>query len=350
MNTQQIDQYDAGESGAGQSGAAQPGVNRNGITRVILIATSIVGGLALLATGVSTATTEILGSQVAIGGLSSIEFDDGFTPLDDFDDLGSDIRSELSTLDSNDTSAGLDGASSDESRVFTETFTAPAAELTSLSIAVDAAHLSIVFADTGETGEAQLETRGTGAAKWQMEATGGQLQISRAAGSRTTGCLFVCGEAQMNAAARLTLPKELLLTKLDTDITVNAGEVEGKGAFGKLQLSVNAGSAELSGTADYLDLDVNAGSADLAFMNTSTAKLAASAADAEVKLSGTQPQDVDVTLEVGSLAVELPKGEYLVESRGELGTVNNELTTSKTSEHRVSVKATMGEVDLHHID
>ncbi|QBE48917.1 hypothetical protein [Leucobacter triazinivorans] len=286
--------------------------SKSAATTAIVVATAVVGGLALLAVGVSTTVRAVAPAVVpTVAGVGDI----------DFAPAPSDVAYELQEWD-------LEG-------------------LESLSIDVAATSFALVPGD-GEEAVLTVDDRAF-AGEWTMYRDEGELVIEHpdpASAARTGGCLFDCGVAGA-ASVTLALPRDLLESGvLDADISLASGELRGEGSFDELDLEVNVGSLQVTGAARSLDLAVRVGEARAELEGVDEASIEVLTGEADVMLTGSAPMRVDATARIGALGLRLPEEEYRVDLNGALGEVDNRLAENEESPHLVSVQATAAEIAL----
>lgn len=290
---------------------------RSGVNRAILIATSVVGGLAL----VGTATSAAFGMWATAPWQISDEYD------------------------------SVVEYSNESGDSFAE-FYADATGVNSIEIDVAAGDFTIEYADTTEavlTVENEVHGVSGEANGWTMERTDDELIINRE-GSRRAGdlCLFGCGPG-LNGDEKitLTLPRELGEDRTASlDVQVAAGQLTGAGSFDEVSVEVNAGALNLKGDARALDLEVNVGEATVELADVEEVDTSVVTGSANVKLTGEAPTLVELSAEMGSLTAQLPKESYRVDVEAELGSINNTLKIDKDSKHVVQVWAEAAEITL----
>lgn len=304
------------EQGLGQGQSKPP---RSGVNRAILIATSVVGGLALIGTASSAA--------FGMWATAPWQAGDSYGVVTDFSEYTGDSVAELY---------------------------ADAQGVTSIEIDVAAGDFSIAYEDTSEatlTVENAVQTEPGGVNGWTLERDGDSLIIDRE-NSRRAGdtCLFGCGPGlNGNETITLTLPRELGEKRAASlEVQVAAGQFTGAGSFNEVSVEVNAGAAKLTGDARTLGLEVNVGEATVELADVEEVDTSVAAGSASVKLTGEAPTLVDLSAEMGSLTAQLPKESYRVDVDAELGSIKNTLKIDKESKHVVQVRAEAAEVTLKH--
>ena len=290
-------------------------------TRAILIATSIVGGLALLTAGASAAAAAVAERQVAWG----------------IDVLPGIIGSGSGTAGIGDAGAAANS------------FREDATGATDLEVDASLASLTIAFAAPGADGsgggaptDAVLEVSGQYATDWSLVREGDALVVTGPEGdaSPENACLLDCG-----TTATLTLPSAAA-GALAADISFDRGMLRLDGDFRALEVEADAGEIALAGSASKLALDFGTGKATVDLADVTTASIDLTTGEAEVNLTGEPPKGVEVDLRLGSATVTLPDGTYRVETTGKIGSVDNGLTTGDDAQSLVRVNADLGEVVL----
>ncbi|QIM15534.1 DUF4097 domain-containing protein [Leucobacter insecticola] len=287
--TPQAAQAPQADGAATQDPASTP--TRSAAARPILVATSIIGAVALLAVGTSAAS-----GVVGLG-------------------LG--------------TSGAVSTVAGQETR-----------GITALKINASAADVTLAFADVGE---ATLEAVGPRSAQWNMSRDGDELRVD---GPRGVFGFCFFGSCNREQTVTLTLPLELQDRLIDVDAKLGAGTFEAEGAFGELDFEVGAGDMTVTGSARALGLDMGAGdfTADLA--DVSEVDLSVSAGTARVSLTGSAPSDVDVEVSAGTLDLTLPNAAYRVEAKATMGDIDNQLRTDSQSRNLVSARVSAGDITL----
>ena len=296
-----------------QSGPAKP--VRSTASSAILIATSVVGGFALLGAVASAAF-----------GLRAPE------PWEVVEDVAY-------------TSESVNEAGDLE-------FYADAIGVTSIEIDADASAFTIKYDDVEEA--VLLVQTGArsdpGAADdWWFERDSDDLVIKREGkGWGTAGCLIGCGiRPGEDNIVTLTLPRDLGEDRsASLDVTVNAGTFTGAGSFDSVDIEVNAGEATFEGDARALDVDVQVGSATVNAADVTEAEFSVTTGEGTLALTGAAPNSVTLNAEMGSLTAQLPTEKYRVDAQTELGSFDNRLNVSKDSKHVVSVRAELADVIL----
>ncbi|MBP1326568.1 hypothetical protein JOF28_001800 [Leucobacter exalbidus] len=277
------------------------GAQRSTTTRtVILIATSVVGGLALLGS---------MGSAIA-----GIRAEQAF-------ELAPPLEEQYS------------------SEPAETTLYADVAGATEIEIAASAANFKLVY---GDVPEAQLKIRGT----WEGGNDGSDGWILE----RNDSTLVVEREGQLSTQAQkvtLTLPRELGEQRAASlDVQLATGAFEGSGSFDELSLSVAVGELKFTGDAAELNVGVKVGEATVEVADVTEASVEVTTGNGRVTLTGEAPSNVELSAQMGSLTVQLPRTKYLVDTRGVVGEIDNRLATSEKSERRVDVEARAADVTI----
>lgn len=208
--------------------------------------------------------------------------------------------------------------------------------VTSLDVKAQSGTFSLKFA---EISEATLEVRSNSGTDWKLQREGQELVV-RAPNSWGDWCFFGC-TAEDNKIT-LTLPQQLNDGSLDASLSLSAGEFTANGNFDDLVLDVGAGLLELNGASNTLDATLGAGRADLSLANVQSATLDVSAGRMNTELTGQAPGEVNASVSAGMLDLVLPDVPYDVTSDVSAGSVQNNLDTSSTAKHLVSVETSAG--------
>lgn len=282
---------------SGQQPAA-PGPRPTNTRFVMLVVTSIVGGLALL--GVA--------SSALLNGSS-------YGPVAVVEQNGSDY--DMTTAD---LYADLDGVTAIEIQAAAADFTLGYGDVDGAELRVSGSGL---FGLDGENG-------------WTLEQIDDKLIVER----HRIGTLG-------SQNVRLTLPRAFERGgAADLKVKLSAGEFEGFGSFNDLDLEVNTGELNFSGAAKTVALAVRAGEADIELADVGEAQVSVSSGEADVTLTGMAPTNVALTARVGELTVDLPEAKYRVETGDVVGGFDNRLETSKDSKNIVTVDIAAAEVVL----
>ncbi|WP_017792682.1 DUF4097 family beta strand repeat-containing protein [Leucobacter salsicius] len=296
-------------------GAPKPA--RSTASTAILVATSVVGGLALL----GTATSAVYGLTVP----EPWEVVEGTNYTTEYAGAGS--AAELYADAVGVTSIEIDAAASDFTLKYGD---------------VAEAVLTVENVTQGEAGNVN---------GWTLERDGEDLIVNRELGRRSGDtCLVGCGpRVGGDQTVTLTLPRELGQNRAASlDVQVAAGQFTGTGSYDEVSLEVSAGSLTLKGDARTLDLEVSVGDATVELADVDEADASVTTGDTTVKLTGTAPTLVEVSAEVGTLTAQLPKETYRVDAQADLGSIDNRLEVSKGSKHVVTARAEAAEIVLKH--
>ena len=315
-------QQPSAPSPTGASGKQSP------TSRAILVITAAVGGVALLAVGVSAAYAAIAPQR-----------------FDGIEAIVGDANAENGFDDADDAAVPAVGDGSG-----TQTYFANVDDVQSLDLDIAAAGFELAF---GDVTEAELVTSGDRAEEWMVSVEEGELSVETPARALTAGCLFNCGAGGLgNATATLTLPESMSEDgRLDAEISVEGGAVRGAGSFRSLDLGLEAGELRLEGSAQRLAVDVEAGKAELDFADVVTAEVGVEAGSARLSLTGEAPDRVSVDASAGSAALDLPEADYRVDAKTELGELDDRLSKSDDSAaadaaHVITVRAEAAKVTL----
>lgn len=192
------------------NGARDP--RRSAAARPIMIATAVLGGLALVGTGATAAFSAVGEARAA--------------------SLG------------------------------TSTLTADTAGVTGVDLEIGGADVTLAF---GDVDEATIEADGRDSDRWKLQRDGDRLVVESPR-AFFDFCLGWCDEAR---SAVVTLPSDL--EGVDLGISLGAGHVDADGEFGDLGVEVGAGEVVLAGAARSLDIEVSAGDFDAELSGVRTA-------------------------------------------------------------------------------
>lgn len=224
--------------------------------------------------------------------------------------------------------------------VSTSTRTADAAGVEQLDVDAAAGTLRVEFTDVTE---AELEvTSSWGADVWRLDRQGDTLAVASPDRFGWFGWRGWFGDQRADAVLRL--PAEL--AGLDADVSLSAGEFITDGEFGTLGLSLAAGSFDVTGSAESLTADMSAGRGTLELEDVRTAELTVSAGSMDARLTGTQPDAIDMDVSAGSLRLTVPDGEYDVTSDVSAGGFDNAVGSTPGASSTVSVQVSAGEAVL----
>ncbi|MGB4137998.1 MAG: DUF4097 family beta strand repeat-containing protein [Microbacterium sp.] len=218
-----------------------------------------------------------------------------------------------------------------------ETAYAGASGITDIDVDVSAVDLSIEFYDGDRV---VLESNAGGDAPLRMRVDENELKVT------STNRIFDWfGPDWLRKDVRATLKLPESLRGVDADLTLQAGALRADGEFGELDATVNAGRLTLSGSATSLDAEVNAGQADITMADVRTSELTVAAGRLIAELTSV-PSEVSVDVSAGELRLTLPNDTYDLRSRRSAGTLNSDLSESRTSQNRVDVQVSAGTVTL----
>lgn len=224
--------------------------------------------------------------------------------------------------------------------VSTSTRTADAAGVEQLDVDAAAGTLRVEFTDVTE---AELEvTSSWGADVWRLDRQGDTLAVASPDRFGWFGWRGWFGDQRADAVLRL--PAEL--AGLDADVSLSAGEFVTDGEFGTLGLSLAAGSFDVTGSAESLTADMSAGRGTLELEDVRTAELTVSAGSMDARLTGAQPDAIDMDVSAGSLRLTVPDGEYDVTSDVSAGGFDNAVGSTPGASSTVSVQVSAGEAVL----
>ncbi|WP_194396685.1 DUF4097 family beta strand repeat-containing protein [Microbacterium atlanticum] len=224
--------------------------------------------------------------------------------------------------------------------VSTSTRTADAAGVEQLDVDAAAGTLRVEFTDVTE---AELEvTSSWGADVWRLDRQGDTLAVASPDRFGWFGWRGWFGDQRADAVLRL--PAEL--AGLDADVSLSAGEFITDGEFGTLGISLAAGSFDVTGSAESLTADMSAGRGTLELEDVRTAELTVSAGSMDARLTGAQPDAIDMDVSAGSLRLTVPDGEYDVTSDVSAGGFDNAVGSTPGASSTVSVQVSAGEAVL----
>lgn len=223
--------------------------------------------------------------------------------------------------------------------------TIEATGLTSISADIGAASLTVEYAQTSEI---MLDTAGARAGDWTLRRTGDELIVKSPRTSFGGGCIFgtcvpVGGQ---HSRATLILPQSMETKGLDASFEIGAGELTATGHFGELDVEVGVGSATLSGSADEFEASIDVGDLTGTLSDVREADVSVAIGDATVTLTGAAPREVTLQVDLGSLELNVPQGSYNVETKNDLGTIDNRLDTSPGARNTITATVSLGDIVL----
>lgn len=211
--------------------------------------------------------------------------------------------------------------------------------LSELNVDVDAAGVTVEFADVAE---ATLEVDGSRGA-WTLRRDGDELVVRSPQGF-FGGWLFGDWFGAEERAV-LTLPSELE-GDLDAEFTLDAGGLTVRGGYEAVDATVNAGGFDFTGAAGDLEVSLSAGSAGIDAEGVETAELNVSAGELIAEFTGRAPTETDIDVSAGSLELTLPDEQYAVTQNVSAGDLRNDLQTASGARNQVSVQLSAGSVEL----
>ncbi len=217
--------------------------------------------------------------------------------------------------------------------------TAEADGVQRIDLDVDAGNMRIEFGDVDEA-ELAVTNGGSG---WTLRRDGDELVV-RSPDLRWGwwfGGWF--GDEQ---SAVLTLPEELRGDGLDADLTLDAGSLDVDGDFGALDITVNAGALDVDGSASALDIAMSAGRADIVADGVDQAGLNVSAGDLKVELTGSAPSSTTIEVSAGSVDLTLPDESYAITQDVSAGSLDATVEQSSSARHTIDVSLSAGSVDI----
>lgn len=213
--------------------------------------------------------------------------------------------------------------------------------LGSLSVDVDAGNMRIEFADVSD---AELSVSNGRSPGWTLDRDGDEL-IVRSPEFRWGwwfGGWFGGGEE----SAVLVLPESLRESALDADLTLDAGSLDVVGDFGTLDITVNAGALDVEGSAETLAVDMSAGRADMVVDGADDASLSVSAGDLNVDLTGTAPTQTTIDVSAGSIDLTVPDESYAISEEVAAGSLDARVEQSSQSRRVIDVTLAAGSVTI----
>ena len=211
----------------------------------------------------------------------------------------------------------------------------PVAGIERVKLDVDAGSASVAF---GSGSEATLDYSSDSGA-WIFERQGDTLVVS------SPSARFNLFDWRRDQSAQLTLPDELEGVDLELDLA--AGEIDAAGIFGDVTYELSAGMVEIEGSADAIAGDVSAGASVVELADVQTARFDVAAGDINAHLTGEPPSDVRIGVSAGSLELQLPDVPYDVRTNRAAGDFVSSLEESTSSDRRVDVRVTAGDVALY---
>ena len=218
-----------------------------------------------------------------------------------------------------------------------------AAGLGELNVDVDAAGVTVEFADVAE---ATLEVDGSRGA-WTLRRDGDELIVRSPQGF--FGGWFFGDWFGGEEHAVLTLPSELE-GGLDAEFTLDAGGLAVRGGFDAVDAEVNAGGFEFDGSATELDVSLSAGSAGIDVDGVETAELTVSAGELIAAFTGDAPVETSIEVSAGSLELTVPDEAYAVTQEVSAGDLRNGLQTAASARSSIAVQLSAGSVELRPAD
>lgn len=276
---------------AGQPQQAPGGPQKHGSgAKAIAIVTACVGGVALLATGVTAAVTASW----------------SFT---------SDSSSEDHRI-----VADVDG-------------------MTEFRMEVGAADVTVLF---GDVEQAELAVT-NGRSDWMMERNGDELVVNSPSDNFR---FWSFDDWDSEEKVVITLPQHLEDEALSADLFIGAGSLDVNGDFGAVSFEVGAGALEIDGAVTDLEADISAGRATLNLTDVRTADLTISAGRLTADFTGEAPDEVVFDVSAGSLTLTLPDEEYDVRQDVSAGSLDNELKTNQNAPRFIDGEVSAGSATL----
>lgn len=209
---------------------------------------------------------------------------------------------------------------------------------TELDIEVGAADVRVEF--SGEGDEASVRVDGGIGDGWQLSRDGDELQL-RGAEHR-----FAWWQPNwLRGGERVTLVLPQSLRGVDAEITLDAGSLTADGDFGDLDVEVNAGALTVTGSARAIDATVQAGRADIQLDGVSSAEFTVSAGRLVSSLAA-EPKEVSIDVSAGALKLTLPDVAYDLRQQVNAGSLNSRLRQDDDSDRRIRATVSAGSVEL----
>ncbi|HJX80118.1 hypothetical protein [Glutamicibacter sp.] len=218
--------------------------------------------------------------------------------------------------------------------------TANAQGVTALDVQVDAGRFNLLFADIPE---ATLEVDSARSGEWTLRREAGTLLV-RSPNDWGDWCFVGCDWEENDVT--LTLPSSLNDGNLDAELQMAAGEFSADGNFNDLLMEMSGGTLDVSGSAKGLFVELGAGKTDIDMANVQIATFDISAGRVDGAFTGTAPKDIQAQVSAGMLQLTLPDTSYNVIQDVSAGAVENGLSVSQKSEHKVQVEVSAGNVVL----
>jgi DUF4097 and DUF4098 domain-containing protein YvlB len=112
----------------------------------------------------------------------------------------------------------------------------------------------------------------------------------------------------------------------EANIQASSGDVTVRDVLGPVNVEVSSGNAELDGIGGTAQVRVNSGNATVGL---------------------TDPADVRVEADSGSVDVTVPDGAYRVTAHADSGDVTSDVTSDDTADHELDLRADSGDVTVH---
>lgn len=275
---------------APQQQAAAPGPRKSqGVGKGVVIATAVLGGLALLG---------VLGS-VALANMPSFA-------------SGSEQRS-----------------------------TANAHDIDALDIDAGSANFTVVF-DEEAGSDARLEVRES-TREWRLERRGTTLQVESVS---PFGLSWLSFGPRPQQQVVLHLPAGLQEDRLDLDVDLSSGSFDIDADFGDIDADLSSGVMSITGSVDMFESRVSSGRVNFDLADVRFADIEVSSGNVRGELSGDAPQEFELSVSSGAVDISLPDEVYAVESRVSSGRFDNQLRTDPSSRNVVDVSVSSGKVSL----
>jgi hypothetical protein len=230
-------------------------------------------------------------------------------------------------------------ASGDDSGVYdvAEPFTA-------LELEVDAAELTVSYADVDE---ARFDFDSGGSSlRFDQRMHGDTLRVSVGDRGWWPVHLFDLGDLSRlgSASLRVTLPRDLQPLALDVDSSAGAVRVDGD--FTRVEIGSSAGSIDLAGSAESVSLESSAGSITARSLDVSGPVETESSAGGTDLEFASLPSAISVESSAGNVRVALPDGEYELRTDTSFGTVAQGLRSTPGADRRYTFETSAGDLTL----
>ncbi|XPP27695.1 MAG: DUF4097 family beta strand repeat-containing protein [Leucobacter sp.] len=221
------------------------------------------------------------------------------------------------------------------------TLTADARGVTALEVDAGSAEFSIVYDGAG-SGEAVLET-GAGGREWQLRRDGATLVVDSERSFFPDWLMF---GPDLGQTVVLRLPDEMRTQRIDADFELSSGGLRAEGNYGELEVEVSSGNFIVSGSARSFDAGVSSGHLEFVLDDVEEASIDISSGRVDGELTGTAPASLEIDVSSGSVEVRLPDEAYAVSTRVSSGSIDNLLRTDPASPYRIDARVSSGGITL----